>query len=171
MTATKLSASNRNAAAMPTVAMTMPPMAGPITRAPLNIAEFSATALMRSSRPTISMPNDWRTGMSTAFATPRASAMRTSIQIWIEPVTTSRKTMTARIIFVTCVAMSSRRLGHESAMTPANSPNTRTGRNCAATITPSQIGSCVSVRTSHDCATCCIQVPMSEIAWPMKNSR
>ena len=26
-------------------------------------------------------------------------------------------------------------------------------------------------RTSHACATCCIQVPTSEIAWPPKNSR
>ena len=69
--------------------------------------------------------------MSTALATPSASAMSTSIQTWMAPVTTSRKTMIARIIFATCVAIRSRRLGHESAMTPANRPNTRTGMNWA----------------------------------------
>ena len=41
-----------------------------------------------------------------------------------------------------------------------------TGMNCAAATTPSQIGSWVSSRTSQACATCCIQVPTSEIAWP-----
>ncbi len=39
-------------------------------RAPLNIAELSATALPTSSRPTSSMAKDWRTGMSTALAQP-----------------------------------------------------------------------------------------------------
>ena len=41
----------------------------------------------------------------------------------------------------------------------------------AAAITPSHSGSPVSSRTSHAWATCCIQVPTSEIAWPPKKSR
>ena len=46
-----------------------------------------------------------------------------------------------------------------------------TGRNWAAATMPSQIGSCVSSRTSHAWATCCIHVPTREMACPAKNSR
>ncbi len=53
-------------------------MAGPTTRAPLNIAELRATALPMSSRPTISTENAWRTGMSTEFTVPMISASRIS---------------------------------------------------------------------------------------------
>ena len=38
-----------------------------------------------------------------------------------------------------------------------------TGMNCAAATMPSQSGSWVSWRTSQAWATCCIQVPTSEI--------
>ena len=70
MTARKLTASITKAAATPTAPMTRPATAGPMTRALLNIAELSATALPMSSRPTISTANDWRTGMSTALTVP-----------------------------------------------------------------------------------------------------
>ena len=47
-----------------------------------------------------------------------------------------------------------------------------TGRNWAADTMPSQSGSPpVSSRTSHAWATCCIQVPTRETAWPAKKSR
>ena len=46
-----------------------------------------------------------------------------------------------------------------------------TGRNWAVATIPSQIGSPVSWRTSQAWATCCIQVPTSEISWPQKKSR
>ena len=69
MTARKLRALIANAAATPNAAMVRPASAGPMIRDPLNIAELRATALPTSSRPTSSMANDWRTGMSTALAT------------------------------------------------------------------------------------------------------
>ena len=69
------------------------------------------------------------------------------------------------------VQIRTRRFGSASARTPANSPKIMTGMNWAAATIPSQIGSCVSCRTSHAWATCCIQVPTSDTAWPMKNSR
>ena len=42
----------------------MAPMAGPMTREVLNMALLRATALGRSSSPTISLTKAWRTGMS-----------------------------------------------------------------------------------------------------------
>ena len=54
MTATKLAALIANAVAMPNRPIVKPATAGPTTRAPLNIAEFSATALPTSRGPTIS---------------------------------------------------------------------------------------------------------------------
>ena len=84
---------------------------------------------------------------------------------------TSAARIAARIIIDTWVPMSTRRFGNASATTPANRPKTMTGRNWAVATIPSQIGSPVSWRTSQACATCCIQVPMSEISWPEKNNR
>ena len=77
---------------------------------------------------------------------------------------TSTARIAARTIIVICVQMRTRRFGSASAATPANSPRTMTGMNCAAATMPSQIGSWVSSRTSQAWATCCIQVPTSEIA-------
>ncbi len=74
ITGTKLTPLSRNAAFTPTVAMTKPPIAGPMSRAPLNMPEFSATAFIRSSLPTISTTNAWRVGCSKALASPSTSA-------------------------------------------------------------------------------------------------
>ena len=71
---------------MSKAAIISPATAGPITRAPLNVAELRATALTMSSRPTISTANDWRTGISTAFAQPSRAASTRIIQTWTTPV-------------------------------------------------------------------------------------
>ena len=73
-TARKLMASMRNAGATPNAPIARPATAGPTIRAPLNIAELSATALPRSSRPTISTAKAWRVGMSIAFRMPITTA-------------------------------------------------------------------------------------------------
>jgi hypothetical protein len=70
MTGRKLSALRKKAGAMPHCAMRTPASAGPTMRAPLNMPELSAMALVRSALPTISTMNDWRVGMSTVLATP-----------------------------------------------------------------------------------------------------
>ena len=54
--------------------MSRPASAGPTMRAVLNVAELMATALGRSSRPTISTTNAWRVGMSTALLKPSRRA-------------------------------------------------------------------------------------------------
>ena len=79
--------------------------------------------------------------------------------------------MMASTIITTWAASKVWRLGSTSARMPAKRPRIMTGRNCAPATTPSQNGSPVSVNTSQPWATCCIQVPMSDTAWPKKNSR
>ena len=54
------------------------PSAGPTTRAPLKIEEFSAIAFGKSSLTTISTRNACRIGTSNAFTTPTRNAMRIS---------------------------------------------------------------------------------------------
>ncbi len=66
----------RNAAFTPIVAIMRPPIAGPTSRALLNMPEFSATAFIRSSLPTISTTNACRVGCSNAFARPSIIASR-----------------------------------------------------------------------------------------------
>ena len=70
ITARKDSPLKKNASAVPQRVMTRPASAGPTTRAPLNIAEFSAIALRSPWRPTMSAMNAWRVGMSTVLARP-----------------------------------------------------------------------------------------------------
>ena len=45
------------------------------------------------------------------------------------------------------------------------------GTNCRAIVRPSQVAELVSSKTNHAIATDCIQVPVSEIAWAIKNLR
>jgi hypothetical protein len=56
-------------------------------------------------------------------------------------------------------------------MTPAMKARQSMGADCSALMSPSLNGELVSSRTSHDCATLCIQVPMSEMSWPEKKRR
>ena len=64
----------RNTQPVPTATITRPATAGPIMRAPLNEAAFSATALDAFSRATRSDTNACRAGLSNAETTPRVSA-------------------------------------------------------------------------------------------------
>ena len=73
----------------PIFATRIPAMAGPMTRAPLNIEEFSAMAFIRSSLPTMSTRKDWRPGMSKAFTTPSRAASTKMCQTWTRPVSVS----------------------------------------------------------------------------------
>ncbi len=52
------------------MAISAPAIDGPITRARLNIIEFSAMAWRRSSRPTMSKVIAWRVGTSTELISP-----------------------------------------------------------------------------------------------------
>ena len=58
----------------PSTPISRPARAGPISRATLNAAALSPTALVRSSGPTISETKDWRVGASKADAMPNVNA-------------------------------------------------------------------------------------------------
>ena len=148
-----------------------PAIAGPTIRDALKTAALSPTALVTSSRPTISTANACRVGMSIAFVVPRSAASTMTCQTSTTPVTVRPNRANARIIDTVCVASSVLRFGSWSAMTPPNRPNTMIGPNWATATRPSQSGSCVSWRMSQAWATCCIHVPTRETSCPVKNSR
>ena len=66
------------------------------------------------------------------------------------------------------VAISSRRFGTRSASRPPQAPIRSIGRNCSAVVRPTARPLPVRLRTSQIAATVCIQVPESEISWPLK---
>ena len=79
--------------------------------------------------------------------------------------------MNAWIMRAVCVPMRTRRLGSRSAMAPAMKARQSMGADWRAVTSPSLNGELVSSRTSHDCATRCIHVPMSETSCPEKKRR
>ena len=170
-TARKLAPFTAKQPATPITPISTPPIAGPITRAPLNIAEFMATARPTSSSETISLKNDCRTGMSTALTAPRSTAMRMRRGSVMKPVATRAACTTARAIRLTCVPIRARCFGSASARTPPKRPRTITGVNCAAATMPSQAGSWVSSVMYQAWAMDCIQVPASETSCPNQKSR
>ena len=70
-----------------------------------------------------------------------------------------------------CRMIISLRLSTRSATTPAYGPSSSTGRVCRATTSPTSTADPVRWKTRNDWAIVCIQVPMSEVAWPKKYSR
>jgi hypothetical protein len=64
-----------------------------------------------------------------------------------------------------------RRLSLRSAYRPPAWPKIRIGRKRAAVVSPSCVPLCVRSSTRNDWAIVCIQVPITEISWPKKNSR
>jgi hypothetical protein len=64
---------SRKHAAIPIVAITNPANAGPMIRADCTIRLLRLTALTTRSRPTNSITNAWRAGLSIALTDPRAN--------------------------------------------------------------------------------------------------
>src|ERR1022692_1161093 len=105
----------------------MPATAGPITREALNIEEFRAMALIRSSRPTISTKNDCRAGISKAFTTP-SSADRTKIcQTCTPPVSVRTAKMNASSMAEIWVPITTRWRRKRSATMPPSGDIRNTG--------------------------------------------
>ncbi len=70
-----------------------------------------------------------------------------------------------------CVPITVRRASSRSAKTPANSPNSMYGRNCANAITPTSNAECVSWRMNQPRAIRCIHEPVWETICPPKKRR
>ena len=138
-----------NAHPVPTAVIRMPAAAGPRIRPVLKIVELMPTALGRSSLPTISTTNDWRTGESTAATTPSAEASSSTCQYCTTPPRSSTPITSAMRAKPVWVARSSRRLSPRSASTPPHMPNSSDGPNCSAVTIPSAVPELVSWRTSQ----------------------
>ena len=126
------------------------------------------TALASRPGPTISMAKVCRAGTSTAFTNPSRRAATKVIHSEMAPVATRSPTTRAMVAAVDWVTKRSRRLSTRSTMTPASGPSTSRGRYWRAAVAPSTSPEPPSWRTSQVRAMACIQVPLTDRAWPMK---
>jgi hypothetical protein len=170
-TARKLTALAAKQKPGPKAATITPPIAGPTTRAALNSDELSAIALGSSAGPTIWYVNACRAGASNTSTMPRTTASTYTCHGWMVPSSVSSARSVAVTMAAACVVITSRRGSRRSAKTPAKRPSTLNGMNWQRTRMPTATGDPVSSSTSHAIATFCIQVPVTEVIWPMKKSR
>ena len=157
----------------PRATIERPPTAGPIRRAMLKDAEFSATAFDAFSIATMSDTNACRAGASNAFAMPKHAANTSIRGSVITCVSSSAATPRARSISVVWVTSRIRRRSKRSATRPVRPTRTRGGPNCRAIVAPIALASlCVSsVSTTQSCAVDCIQPPMFEMIAPKNQTR
>src|SRR5947208_4441680 len=113
----------------------------------------------------------WRVGMSITSAQPRRSARTATCEYWTCPLQTSAVIVNAWRARADWVARISRRLGSRSTIAPATTENIKTGANWNVPMSPSLSGEPLSCSTSHDWATDCIHVPISETSWPPQKTR
>ncbi len=109
------------------VATRIPATAGPITREALNIDEFKAMALIKSSRPTISTKNDCRAGMSNELTIPSSADKTKMCHTCTVPVRVMAASANASSMEAVCVAITTRRRGNRSATMPPNGDIRNTG--------------------------------------------
>ena len=169
----KVTAFRRNTHPVPTATMTTPATAGPIMRAPLKDAAFSATALDAFSRVTTSETKACRAGLSKAVTTPRARAKPYMIGRVMSPVRIMRPSAIASSISSPCVTIRSLRRSKRSATHPVTPTSRSGGANCSAIVTPIAAASLSvsSVRTTQFWAVACIHAPMFETSAPMNQTR
>ena len=171
--AMNVAALTRKTQPVPTATMTTPAAAGPIIRAPLKDAAFSATAFEAFSRSTRSDTNAWRVGLSKAATRPSAKAktyMRGSV---MTPLRIRMPMVAPSTSSELCVTISSRRRSNRSATQPVTLTSSRGGANCSAIVTPIAPASlCVScVSTTQLRAVACIHAPMLDTSAPMNQMR
>jgi hypothetical protein len=168
MTVRNDTALRKNAHGSPSVVMRMPATAGPTTLPAFCTMLFSATALVRWSRPTISTTNVCRVGLSIASIEPSTSASTSTIQIRALCVSVSTPRHSAGRIASAWVQSRIFRLSTRSASRPPQGVSSRLGSCWIAVVRPSTTPEFVSSRTSQAWLTFCIQVPITEMDWPAK---
>ncbi len=87
------------------------------------------------------------------------------------PARSSQAITSACTMASVCVKITSRWRLVRSTNTPATGARKKVGICPANPTTPNHHGDLVKSQTSHAKATCCIQVPTSEIVWPAKKRR
>ena len=136
-TAPKESPFSRKAHPMPTLAISRPATAGPIHPPALNEVEFNATALVRSSSPTISATKVCLTGASNAAAEPDRKANTYTCQSRTTPAIVRTPSMSASTPIVACVNIRSLRWFRRSAADPVQGRRRSCGANCRLITIPS----------------------------------
>ena len=151
--------------------MTTPATAGPTTREALKRLAFRATAFGSSSRPTIWKVSACRPGASKTSAVPPSAARAYACHTSAAPVKASTASASETSIDAAWVVITSLRLSNRSATTPAKSPKIVNGTKRQNASTPTASGDEVSPTTNQASAMFCIQVPTSDMSWPVKKSR
>ena len=169
----KVTAFTRNTHPVPTATMSTPATAGPIMRAPLKDAAFSATAFEAFSRVTTSETKACRAGLSNAVTTPSASAKPYMIGSVIMPVRIMTPSAIASSSRMPWVTISSLRRSKRSATQPVTPTSSSGGANCSAIVMPIAAASLSvsSVSTTQFWAVACIQAPMFDTSAPMNQTR
>ena len=152
----------------PISAIRPPAIAGPMIRLVCTTTELSATAFITRSRPTISLTNACRAGLSNARTEPRTSTSANTIQVSTCPPAVSAHSVIAGTAMHVWVIVSSRRLSSRSASTPPQLPSSSSGRHCRPAVMPTAAPLPVSCTISHISATICIQLPEIDTTWPAK---
>ena len=128
-------------------------------------------ALPRSSFfSTMRITKECRAGMSKALTMPRRAPQARTAENVAFPARVSPERTKACPMARACVQTRSRRRSTRSTTAPAKNPRSRVAIWLAKSTIPRATGDRVRRYTSQLMATRCIQVPMSEKAWPVKKS-
>src|SRR5258705_805328 len=170
-TATNDTALSAKTSAGPLAATRMPPRAGPIARPMLMGSAFSATAGISSDGGTSSAVIACQVGVFIATPIPSAKVKASSIVavMTFANASTASSALTASIhVWVTS---NSRRRSTMSAIAPAGSPTTKTGRLVALCTRATINGDGASDVIDHAAPTFCIHVPTLEMSEAIHSAR
>lgn len=151
--------------------MMIAPMLGPTMRARLKPLEFSAIAPGRSSRPTSSITNDCRAGISKAPMKPLTSAKTSSHVTVMCPDQVNHQRSAAWIPRHVCAMRTMRSLSERSTNHPACIEMSRIGNDAADATSPTMNALFDSSSANQPSDIACIQVPISDSVCPNQKSR
>src|ERR671937_2803232 len=163
MTPKKEAALMRNAMPEPAAAITAPPNAGPMARAMLNPAEFSATADACCSQETISGVIACQAGSFITAPNPKRNVNRSSSHGVITPSMVTTPNAAAAIAIQVCVTRSNRLRSTRSATAPAGKAMRKTGKLEAACTRATMSGDIVNEVISQPLPRFCNHKPAYEI--------
>ena len=101
---------------------------------------------------------------------PRQVARVKTCHTWTRPLSVSPASTSGKTIESVWVTRMMRWRLTRSATVPPIVANRKTGASVTNEVTPRSADDPVRRKTSHDSATDCIQVPVSEMSWPPKKS-
>src|SRR6266850_2575936 len=170
-TATNDRALSANTRAGPAAATRTPPRAGPMARPMFTGNALSVTARVSSDAGTGSDVIACQVGVFIATPTPRANVNARSVVAVIRPRNASPASRPAARSIQLCVTSSSRRRSTISAIAPAGSPTTKTGRLVALCTRATINGDGESEVMAHAALTFCIHVPTLEMSEAIHSAR